>query len=68
LEKKKDNSLDYTNMLKQTPLAQVCKLEHLLSILVPPDGGYEILNRLFGPKRDIFLKLTRDPHLSDKNL
>jgi hypothetical protein len=67
LTEEKNNFINYINALKQMRKGYVDRLEHPPRIPVPPDEGYEIRNGLIG-ERDVLLKQTRNPRLTDTDL
>jgi hypothetical protein len=66
---KENTDLDnYINALKEQHRPYVDILENPPQIPVPPDNGYEIRNGLLETERDILLKETRNPGLTNADL
>jgi hypothetical protein len=68
LTNEKSNQVNYINALKEKLQQYVNRFEHQPRISVPPDNEYEIRNGLLGVERDILLKQTRNPCITDAYL
>jgi hypothetical protein len=66
--KEKSDLVDYINELKKKREPYVKMFNNKPPIPVPPNSGYDIDNGLISAKRDILLKQTRNPHLTDVDL
>jgi hypothetical protein len=72
LTEEKNDLLNFINLLIQSHGEEVYTLEHQPLIPVPHNNAYgmpyEIKNGLLGANRDIFIKTTRNPTLTDADL